>query len=300
MMGALVTIAFLLQVISGVLVLSTYSNVDTFAVMGMAAMDSHLAATVLCTIHTAGVNVLFFAIALHLVRAVIFSSTTNAAAVLASGLLLFVLMFVVALTGYSLAGSQLSLWAIVIISNVINLSAYGLGIMGGFTVSSVTLSHFVVLHMALSIVSVGLMIVHLLALHTATSNADHGGNNNNMVGFWFVAIEDLLLVFVVAVLLSVTVVYVLVSHGDSFVAGNVAVSPSHIVPSWYLLPLFALLRVAMPALSLIFIVAVVCYLPLINSIISIIVLVALTVLGSCTATVSLNTLVVLCSLVALL
>lgn len=119
-------------------------------------------------------------------------------------------------------------------------------IWGGFSVSNATLNRFFSLHYLLPFVLAALAIAHLLALHT------HGSNNPNGVGSSsdryamhpYFTFKDLVTIFFFFLVLSIIVFYYpnLLGHSDNYIPANPMQTPASIVPEWYLLPFYAILR----------------------------------------------------------
>ena len=119
-------------------------------------------------------------------------------------------------------------------------------IWGGFSVSNATLNRFFSLHYLLPFLLAALVVAHLIALHT------HGSNNPNGIGSTtdrysmhpYFTFKDLVTIFLFFLVLSIIVFYYpnLMGHSDNYIPANPMQTPASIVPEWYLLPFYAILR----------------------------------------------------------
>jgi len=117
---------------------------------------------------------------------------------------------------------------------------------GGFSVSNATLNRFFSLHYLLPFLIAGLTIVHLSLLHKTGSNNPLGINKNiESISFYpYFYVKDLLAFFLLLALFSFFVFYYpnALGHSDNYIEANSLVTPAHIVPEWYFLPFYAILR----------------------------------------------------------
>jgi len=117
---------------------------------------------------------------------------------------------------------------------------------GGFSVDNATLNRFFSLHYLMPFVIAGLTIVHLSLLHKDGSNNPLGINTNvETVSFYpYFYVKDLLAFLVLIIFFSFFVFYFpnSLGHSDNYIPANPLVTPAHIVPEWYFLPFYAILR----------------------------------------------------------
>jgi ubiquinol-cytochrome c reductase cytochrome b subunit len=167
------------------------------------------------------------------------------------GLLFFLLMMGTGFMGYVLPWGQMSFWGATVITNLASaVPVIGGAIVewlwGGFSVDNATLNRFFSLHYLLPFVIAGLVGVHLSLLHTAGSNNPLGINKNvDTVSFYpYFYVKDLLAFFVLIALFSFFVFFFpnYLGHADNYIPANPLVTPAHIVPEWYFLPFYAILR----------------------------------------------------------
>jgi len=153
--------------------------------------------------------------------------------------------------GYVLPWGQMSFWGATVITNLFSaVPVAGPAIVewlwGGFSVDNATLNRFYSLHYLMPFVIAGLTIVHLSLLHMEGSNNPLGINTDvDTVPFYpYFYVKDLLAFLALVCFYSVFVFYYpnTLGHPDNYIPANPLVTPSHIVPEWYFLPFYAILR----------------------------------------------------------
>ena len=119
-------------------------------------------------------------------------------------------------------------------------------IWGGFSVSNATLNRFISLHYILPFVLAALAVAHMIALHTHGSNNPNGltSNGDRYAMYPYFIFKDLVTIFAFLLVLSIMVFFYpnLLGHSDNYIPANPMVTPISIVPEWYLLPFYAILR----------------------------------------------------------
>jgi len=146
---------------------------------------------------------------------------------------------------------QMSFWGATVITNL--FSAVPLAghlivewLWGGFSVSNATLNRFYSLHYLMPFVIVGLVASHLALLHAEGSNNPLGINSNvELIPFYpYFYVKDLFSFLILVSLFSFFVFFMpnLLGHSDNYIPANSLSTPAHIVPEWYFLPFYAILR----------------------------------------------------------
>jgi ubiquinol-cytochrome c reductase cytochrome b subunit len=160
-------------------------------------------------------------------------------------------MMATAFMGYVLPWGQMSFWGATVITNLFSAIPFvGPSIVewlwGGFSVDNATLNRFFSLHYLMPFVIAGLTLVHLSLLHTSGSNNPLGINTNvDTVSFYpYFYVKDLLAFFILIAIFSFFVFFYpnVLGHSDNYIPANPLVTPPHIVPEWYFLPFYAILR----------------------------------------------------------
>ena len=202
--------------------------------------------------HANGASMFFIVVYSHIFRGLYYGSYMHPRQLLwCSGVIIFILMMGTAFMGYVLPWGQMSFWGATVITNLVTaVPLVGNSIVtwlwGGFTVDNPTLNRFYSLHFLLPFLIAGLTIVHLALLHKDGSNnplgVDSTGDKIPFYPYFFV--KDLLAFFVFVSVFSFFVFYFpnAMGHPDNYIPANPLVTPAHIVPEWYFLPFYAILR----------------------------------------------------------
>jgi ubiquinol-cytochrome c reductase cytochrome b subunit len=203
-------------------------------------------------LHANGASMFFIVVYCHIFRGLYFGSFIYPRELLwASGVVIFLLMMATAFMGYVLPWGQMSFWGATVITNLFSaIPVVGGAIVewlwGGFSVSNATLNRFFSLHYLMPFLIAGLTLVHLSLLHRTGSNNPLGINKNTeVVTFYpYFYVKDLLAFFVLLFVFSFFVFYFpnTLGHSDNYIEANSLVTPAHIVPEWYFLPFYAILR----------------------------------------------------------
>lgn len=168
-------------------------------------------------------------------------------------MLLFFLMVLTAFMGYVLPWGQMSLWGATVITSLFSAvpvvgEAITTWLWGGFAVGNPTLNRFFSLHYLLPFVILGVVMLHIWAFHVAGNNNPVGvdpKSDKDTVPFHpYYTLKDLFAIVVFMILFSWFVFYLpnYLGHADNYIPANPMVTPAHIVPEWFLLPFYAILR----------------------------------------------------------
>ncbi len=203
-------------------------------------------------VHANTASLFFIAVYSHIFRGIYYGSYLFPRQYLwLTGVVIFLLMMATAFMGYVLPWGQMSFWGATVITNLFSaIPVVGDSIVewlwGGFSVGNATLNRFFSLHYTLPFLIAGLVIVHLSLLHSEGSNNPLGINTNvDTIPFYpYFYVKDLFAFFFLLIVLSVIVVYYpnSLGHPDNYIPANPMSTPAHIVPEWYFLPFYAVLR----------------------------------------------------------
>lgn len=202
--------------------------------------------------HANGASMFFIIIYCHIFRGLYFGSYIYPRGILwCSGVIIFLLMMATAFMGYVLPWGQMSFWGATVITNLFSAIPYiGFSIVewlwGGFSVDNATLNRFFSLHYTLPFVIAGMTIVHLTLLHQEGSNNPLGTNqSSDYISFYpYFYVKDLFGFLIFIVFFSIIIFFYpnVLGHSDNYILANPLVTPPHIVPEWYFLPFYAILR----------------------------------------------------------
>jgi ubiquinol-cytochrome c reductase cytochrome b subunit len=253
--GSIAGIALLVQILSGLFLAMHYvPNTEK-------AFDSveHIMRDVrygwlLRYIHAVGASMFFVAVYCHIARGLYYGSYKAPREMLWwMGILIFLTMMATAFMGYVLPWGQMSFWGATVITNLFSaIPVVGKSIVvwlwGGYSVDNPTLNRFFTLHFLLPFDLVGIVMLHLVALHKVGSNNPTGveiKSKKDIIPFHpYFTIKDLV-GFVAFFLIFGYFLFFYpnaLGHPDNYIPANPMVTPAHIVPEWYFLPFYAILR----------------------------------------------------------
>ncbi len=205
-------------------------------------------------LHSNGASMFFVAVYIHIFRGLYYGSYKAPREISwILGVIIFLLMMATAFMGYVLPWGQMSFWGATVITNLFSaLPLVGESIVtwlwGGFAVDNATLNRFFSLHYLLPFMIFGVVLLHVWAFHTTGNNNPTGINPKNdkdTVPFHpYYTMKDLFAIIVFCIVFAWFVFYVpnYMGHPDNYIEANPLVTPAHIVPEWYFLPFYAILR----------------------------------------------------------
>jgi ubiquinol-cytochrome c reductase cytochrome b subunit len=204
-------------------------------------------------LHSNTASAFFFLVYLHIGRGIYYGSyKAPRTLVWTIGTIILIVMMATAFLGYVLPYGQMSLWGATVITNLMSAIPW-IGqdivefIWGGFSVSNATLNRFFSLHYVLPFVLAALVLMHLIALHDSAGSGNPlgiSGNYDRLPFAPYFIFKDLVTIFIFILILSLFVFFMPNVLGDSenYVMANPMQTPPAIVPEWYLLPFYAILR----------------------------------------------------------
>ncbi len=205
-------------------------------------------------IHMNGASMFFIAVYIHIFRGLYYGSYKAPRELLwMIGVVILLLMMATAFMGYVLPWGQMSFWGATVITNLFSAFPWvGPKIVtllwGGFAVDNPTLNRFFSLHYLLPFVILGVVVIHVLALHRFGSNnpvgIDMKGRQDSIPFHPYYTVKDMYGLGVFMLFYAFWVFYAPVALGDpdNFIPANPLSTPPEIVPEWYFLPYYAILR----------------------------------------------------------
>nr|YP_009861082.1 cytochrome b [Jaagichlorella hainangensis]QKJ84938.1 cytochrome b [Jaagichlorella hainangensis] len=203
-------------------------------------------------LHANGASMFFVAVYMHMFRSLYYGSYANPRSFTwCIGVVILLLMIITAFIGYVLPWGQMSFWGATVITSLASaIPVIGDSIVywlwGGFSVDNATLNRFYSLHYLLPFLIAGTSIVHIAALHQYGSNNPLGTNSIiDKISFYpYFYVKDLVGWVVFALFFSFFVFFApnYLGHPDNYIPANPMSTPSHIVPEWYFLWVYAILR----------------------------------------------------------
>lgn len=251
--GSLLGVCLIIQILTGVFLAMHYQAHVDFAFNSVEhIMRDVNNGWILRYIHANVASFFFIFVYMHIGRGLYYGSYKSPRILVWSiGVIIFILMMATAFLGYVLPYGQMSLWGATVITNLLSaIPVFGQDIVeliwGGFSVSNATLNRFFSLHYLLPFLLAALVLAHLIALHVHGSNNPNGvsSNGDRYAMHPYFIFKDLVTIFLFFLVLSIIVFYYpnLLGHSDNYIPANPMSTPASIVPEWYLLPYYAILR----------------------------------------------------------
>ena len=253
--GSLAGIALVIQIVTGVVLAMQYVPDSTLAFDSIERIMRDVNyGWLLRYIHVNGSSLFFAVVYVHIFRGLFYGSYKLPRELLWwLGLVILLLMMATAFMGYVLPWGQMSYWAATVITNLFTAipvvgETVTRWLWGGFVVGDATLNRFFSLHYLLPFVIVGVVVVHLWALHVHKSNNPLGidlkGPRDTLPFHPYYMAKDLFGIGVFLLILAYMVFFApdALVNSDNYIPANPMVTPSEIVPEWYFLPFYAILR----------------------------------------------------------
>jgi ubiquinol-cytochrome c reductase cytochrome b subunit len=203
-------------------------------------------------LHANGASFFFFVVYVHIARGLYYGSYQKPRGFTwVLGVILLILMMATAFMGYVLPWGQMSFWAATVITNLFSAfpfvgEAVVSWLWGGFSVDNATLNRFFSFHYLLPFLIAAVTIIHLAVLHQNGSNNPLGVNGSvDKISFFpYFVFKDLFSWLIIGLFFSLFVYFTpnYLGHTDNYIEANPMVTPAHIVPEWYFLPMYAILR----------------------------------------------------------
>jgi len=253
--GSIAGVALVVQIITGIVLAMHYVPHESMA------FDSveHIMRNVnygwmMRYIHANGASLFFVAVYIHIFRGLYYGSYKAPRELMWwLGLVIYLMMMATAFMGYVLPWGQMSFWGATVITNMFSAvpvvgEALVTWLWGGFAVAGPTMQRFFSLHYLLPFAIFAVVFLHLWALHTTKSNNPLGidvkGPQDTLPFHPYYTTKDLVGFGVFFLLLAYFVFFNpnYMGHPDNYIPANPLVTPAHIVPEWYFLPFYAVLR----------------------------------------------------------
>jgi len=259
--GVVLVFALVLQIVTGIVLAMHYTpHIDMAFASVEHIMRNVNGGDMLRYVHQNGSMLFFFAVYLHIFRGMYYGSYKAPREVTwIIGMLIYVLMMATAFMGYVLPWGQMSFWGATVITGLFG-AIPGVGealqtwLLGGPAVGNATLNRFFSLHYLLPFMIVGLVILHVWSFHTTGNNNPTGVEvrrgskeeaKKDTLPFWpYFVIKDLFALGIILLIFWAVVSFMpnYLGHADNYIEADPLVTPSHIVPEWYFLPFYAILR----------------------------------------------------------
>jgi ubiquinol-cytochrome c reductase cytochrome b subunit len=251
--GSLLGLCLVTQIVTGILLAMHYAGTSDLAFNSV----EHIMRDVndgwlMRYTHANMASFFFICVYAHISRGLYYASYRSPRiGVWVIGTIIFFLMMATAFLGYVLPFGQMSLWGATVITNLLSAIPW-LGqslvefVWGGFSVNSATVNRFFSLHFTLPFILAALVAGHLLYLHVSGSSNPIGTTSNtDRAPFHpYFVFKDLVTVFLFFIFFALMIFFApdKLGHSDNYIEANPMLTPASIVPEWYLLPFYAILR----------------------------------------------------------
>lgn len=254
--GAILSFMLVAQIITGIVLAMHYTPETTLAFDSVEKIMRDVNwGWALRYAHANGASMFFLAVYIHIARGLYYGSYKEPREVLwILGVVIFMVMMATGFLGYVLPWGQMSFWAATVITNLFSaLPVVGPSIttwlLGDYAVGNATLNRFFALHYLLPFIIVAIVALHVWALHVTGQGNPAGVEVKDVkketVPFTpYATLKDGYAIGAFLVLYAWMTFFVpnYLGHPDNYIEANPLVTPPHIVPEWYFLPFYAILR----------------------------------------------------------
>lgn len=253
--GAILVMCLGVQIVTGIILAMHYTPNTAMAFDSVEHIRRNVnGGRIIQATHAVGASMFFVALYIHMFRGLFYGSYKAPREILwILGVLIFILTMATAFMGYILPWGQMSFWGATVISNIFSaIPLVGESIkelvLGGFAVGNPTLNRFFSLHYLLPFVIAAVVALHIWALHVPGNNNPVGvevKDSRDTVPFHpYYTMKDLfaMVLFMIPFAWFVFFAPDILGHPDNYIMANSQVTPAHIVPEWYLLPFYTILR----------------------------------------------------------
>lgn len=254
-LGSIAGLGLIIQIITGIVLAMHYTpHVDHAFQSVENIMRNVNFGWLIRYMHAVGASMFFIAVYIHIGRGMYYGSYKTPRELLwFFGVIIFLLMMATAFLGYVLPWGQMSYWGATVITNLFSaIPVIGEKIVtwlwGGFSVANPTLNRFFALHYLLPFIILAMVILHVVALHVHGSNNPKGiepKTKKETIPFHpYYTVKDFFGFGIYFIIFSYFIFYEpnYLGHPDNYIPANPLVTPAHIVPEWYFLPFYAILR----------------------------------------------------------
>merc|ERR1712001_517270 len=246
-LGFLLGVAIILQIITGIFLALHYTSDLNSAYFSLFFFIREIYyGWCLRYLHSSGASFVFLSLFLHLGRGISYGSYFYNPNTWFSGILIFFILMAIAFIGYVLPFGQMSFWGATVITNLLfpfpSLIEW---VCGGYCVHSPTLKRFFLFHFQFPFALCGFVVLHLFYLHFLSSNNLLRNSTNNKIPFFpFILLKDFFGLIVILCLYFLQTHFGVssLSHPDNALEARALLTPLHIVPEWYFLCQYAMLK----------------------------------------------------------
>ena len=252
--GSLSGIFLVIQLITGIFLAMFYTPHVEYAFSSVDhIMHNLMYGWLIRLVHLNSASFFFLFVYIHMLRGIYYNSYKYPkTSTWLTGVTIYILLMGAAFLGYVLPWGQMSYWAATVITNLLSVAPF-IGqdlvnwIWGGFSINNATLNRFFCLHYLLPFIICIFVLLHLIVLHKTGSNNETKlklSVNYNIKFYPYFIVKDLFTICIYFILFSIFVFFYpeMLNHSINYIHSNPLVTPVHIVPEWYFLPFYTILR----------------------------------------------------------
>jgi heme/copper-type cytochrome/quinol oxidase subunit 1/quinol-cytochrome oxidoreductase complex cytochrome b subunit len=248
--GFLLGVSIFLQTLTGIfLTLIYYSSLQLYSNIYSMTFDYYYG-YLYRYLHVVFASVINVLLLVHIFKGILYSNFNTQIYTHYSGFILYILIVIISYLGYILTYGQLSYWGATVIINLLPVQLSTL-ILGSYAISSITISRYLIFHMLLTFILYFFILIHIFYLHSMSSQSPvpvsvsgSPSSQFNITFLYFIFKDLTSLLSLVTVSVSVALFTMLtLSHPINMIPINTLVTPSHIVPEWYFLYLYSILKI---------------------------------------------------------
>lgn len=248
--GFLLGVSIFLQTVSGIfLTLIYYSSLQLYSNIYSMTFDFYYG-YLYRYMHIVFATVINVLLVIHIFKGLLYTNFNTQIYTHYSGFVLYILIVVISYLGYILTYGQLSYWGATVIINLLPVQFATL-ILGSYAISPITISRYLIFHMLLTFILYFFILIHIFYLHSMSSQSPvpvsvsgSPATQGNITFFYFIFKDVTSLLSLVTVSVAIALFTMLtLSHPINMIPINSLVTPSHIVPEWYFLYLYSVLKI---------------------------------------------------------
>jgi quinol-cytochrome oxidoreductase complex cytochrome b subunit len=248
--GFLLGVSIFMQTISGLfLTLIYYTQLQLYSNIYVMTYDYYYG-YLYRNVHILLATIVNILLLVHIFKGLLYNNLSNQIYIHYSGYVLYLLLIVISYLGYILTYGQLSYWGATVIINLLPASLATL-ILGDYNISSITINRYLIFHIVLTLVLYVFIIIHIFYLHQLSSQSPlpvsilASPASQLSITFQHFILKDLTsLIFLLFIFMSIALfILINLSHSMNLIPINPLSTPSHIVPEWYFLYLYSILKI---------------------------------------------------------
>jgi cytochrome c oxidase subunit 1 len=248
--GFLLGVSIFMQTISGLfLTLIYYTQLQLYSNIYIMTYDYYYG-YLYRNVHILLATIINILLLVHIFKGLLYNNLSNQIYIHYSGYILYLLLIVISYLGYILTYGQLSYWGATVIINLLPVSLATL-ILGNYNISAITINRYLIFHIVLTLVLYVFIIIHIFYLHQLSSQSPlpvsilSSPASQLSITFQHFILKDVSsLIFLLFIFMSIALFILLnLSHSNNLIPINPLSTPSHIIPEWYFLYLYSILKI---------------------------------------------------------